>query len=55
MKRFISRDFVTTLVESIGGITVVAGVFVLFGTGVALVAAGLALIFASFLASGGSK
>jgi hypothetical protein len=55
MKRFVSRDFVTTVVESVGGITVVVGVFVLFGTGVALVVAGCALIFASFLASGGSE
>jgi len=55
MKRLFSRDFVTTVVESVGGVCVVGGVFILFGTGVALVVGGGALIFASFLASGGSE
>ena len=54
MRRLFSRDFVTTVVETIGMLTVIGGVFVLFGTGVALVAAGCALIFAGYLASGGS-
>lgn len=50
-----SRDFWTSAVEVIGAGCVVGGVFVMFGLGVALCVAGVALVALGFLASGGAE
>jgi len=55
VQRVISRDSVTSALEIVGGICICAGAFVLFGTGVALCVAGVALIAGAFLASGGAE
>lgn len=49
------RDYVTTGVEIVGGCAVVAGAFVLFGLGVALIVAGIGLVTVGYLASGGAE
>lgn len=51
--RLASREFVTSVVEVAGAGCVVAGCFVLFGIGVALCVAGVALLALGYLASGG--
>lgn len=45
------RDALTTAAEVLGGACVVAGVFLLFGLGAALIVGGLAAIGFGFLAS----
>ena len=45
-----TRDRVTSAAELLGAAAVVAGVFVLFGIGVALVVAGVLLLAIGFLA-----
>lgn len=55
MRRVLSLDFLTSLAELAGGALVIAGAFVLFGLGVALLAAGAGLIVAGYLASGGAE
>lgn len=55
MKRFFTRDAVTSVTEIAGSALIVGGAFVLFGIGVALVAAGAALIVLGYLASGGAE
>ena len=46
----VTRDRVTSAAELLGAAAVVAGVFVLFGVGVALVVAGVLLLAIGFLA-----
>ena len=46
------REIVTTAVEGSGAVLVCAGLGVLFGLGVALVAAGVLAVAAGFLAGG---
>ena len=46
----VTRDRVTSAAELLGAAAVVAGVFVLFGIGVALVVAGVLLLAIGFLA-----
>lgn len=55
MKRFVSRDLLTSVLEIVGGLCVAAGSFVLFGLGVALVVIGVGAIAAGYLASGGDE
>lgn len=49
------RDVLTTAAEFVGAACIVAGAFVLFGIGVALAVAGVALIAFGYLASGGAE
>lgn len=49
------RDVVTTGLEIVGGCAVVAGAFVLFGLGIALIVAGIGLAAVGYLASGGAE
>ena len=55
MKRLLSRDLFTSVLEIVGGLLVAAGCFVLFGLGVALVVVGVGAIAAGYLASGGDE
>lgn len=48
------RDVLTTTAELAGAACVIAGAFVLFGIGVALMIGGAALICFGYLASGGA-
>ena len=48
------RDLLTSAAEVVGGLCVIAGAFVLFGFGVALMVAGVGLIAFGYLASGGA-
>lgn len=50
-----SRDFLTSAVEVAGAGLLVGGAFVLFGLGVALCVAGVALLALGYLASGGAE
>ncbi len=50
LARLLTRDRVTSAVELLGAGAVVAGCFVLFGLGVALMVAGVALIGIGYLA-----
>ena len=50
----LSRDLWTSFTEIVGGACVIAGAFVLFGVGVALIVAGLGLLAFGYLASGGA-
>lgn len=49
------RDVLTTAAEIGGAACVIAGAFVLFGIGVALIVAGAALLGLGYLASGGAE
>ena len=49
------RDVLTTLAEIAGAACIVAGAFVLFGFGVALMVAGVGLLAFGYLASGGRE
>lgn len=49
------RDALTTAGEIAGACLVVAGAWVLMGFGIGLIAAGIAVIGLSYLASGGSE
>lgn len=49
------RDVLTTVSEIAGAACVTVGLYLVFGIGVALMAAGLALIGLGYLASGGAE
>ncbi len=55
MKRFLTRDALTSVTEIAGSALIVGGSFVLFGIGIALIVAGAALIVLGYLASGGAE